>query len=68
MAEYKDCIGRDIAVGDRVGVAFSYSRASVGYIRVGKVVSFEPKFLVRWEADHQVSRPMEFSSKRMVLL
>jgi hypothetical protein len=67
MSEFKDCIDRPVAVGDRVGVAFSYSRASVGYIRIGTVETLEPKFLMRWE-DGKVSPPMVYNSKRMVIL
>jgi hypothetical protein len=66
--EYKDCIDRPVAVGDRVGVAFSFSRASVGYIRIGMVKSLEPEFRMRWEADGKVSPPMVYDSRRMVIL
>lgn len=67
----KDCIGRDIKVGDLVGVAFSYSRASVGYIRIGTVESFEPEFRMRWTDNRNVkpvSPPMVYDERRMVLL
>jgi hypothetical protein len=66
--DFKDCIDRPVSVGDRVGVAFSYSRASVGYIRIGTVETLEPNFLMRWEADGKVSPPMVYNSKRMVIL
>lgn len=68
MSDFKDCVGSDVTVGDRVGVAFSYSRASVGYIRIGHVESLEPKFLMRWEVDNKVSPPMVYNPKRMVRL
>lgn len=68
MSDFKDCIGSDVNVGDRVGVAFSYSRASVGYIRIGTVESLEPKFLMRWEVGNKVSPPMVYNPKRMVCL
>ncbi len=68
MAEFLDCIDRPVKVGDRVGVAFSYSRASVGYIRIGTVESLETKFQMRWEADGKVSPPMVYDSRRMVIL
>lgn len=67
----KDCIDRDVNVGDRVGVAFSYSRASVGYIRIGTVESLEPEFRMRWENNRNVkpvSPPMVYDSHRIVLL
>lgn len=67
-AEFKDCIDRPVAVGDRVGVAFSFSRASVGYIRIGTVVSLEPQFKMCWEADNKVSPAMVYDSRRMVIL
>lgn len=68
MSEFKDCIGRPVNVGDSVGVAFSYSRASVGYIRIGTVESLEPEFHMRWDADDKVSPPMVYNDKRMVRL
>ncbi|AVD99321.1 hypothetical protein SEA_BILLNYE_146 [Streptomyces phage BillNye] len=66
--DFVDCIGRPVAVGDRVGVAFSYSRASVGYIRIGRVKTLEPEFRMRWEADDKVSPPMVYDARRMVIL
>jgi len=66
----KDVTGQPIAVGDRVGVAFSYSRASVGYIRVGKVISLDP-FRMRWEDNKNVnpeSPPLAYSETRVVRL
>lgn len=65
---FEDCIGRPVHVGDRVGVAFSYSRASVGYIRIGTVESLEPEFRMRWEKNDKVSPPMVYDSRRMVIL
>jgi hypothetical protein len=64
---FKDCVGNQILVGDTVGVAFSYSRASVGYIRIGVVEQLEPEFRMRW-ADDKVSPPMVYNPVRMVLL
>jgi len=67
----KDCIGRDVKVGDRVGIAFSYSRASVGYIRIGTIESLEPEFRMRWEDNQNVkpvSPPMVYNPVRVVLL
>ena len=67
---FKDCIGREVHVGDRVGVAFSYSRASVGYIRVGTVETLEP-FHMRWEDNRNVKRvppEMVYNPDRLVLL
>ncbi len=68
LSEFNDCIGRAVEVGARVGVAFSYSRASVGYIRIGTVVSLEPQFKMCWEADSKVSPAMVYDSRRMVIL
>lgn len=65
--DYVDCIGRPLKVGDHVGVAFSYSRASVGYIRLGRIESLEP-FHMRWEESDKVSPQMVFNKDRMVLL
>jgi hypothetical protein len=66
---FVDCIGRSLKLGDRVGVAFSYSRASVGYIRIGTIeVLSNEEFKMRWEQDDKVSPPMAFNEKRMVLL
>lgn len=64
---FVDCIGRPLKVGDHVGVAFSYSRASVGYIRIGKIESLEP-LRMRWRNNNKVSPEMVFTSNRMVLV
>ena len=64
---FTDCIGRPLKVNDYVGVAFSYSRASVGYIRIGFIESLEP-FHMRWEKDDKVSPEMVFNPSRMVKL
>jgi len=65
---FVDCVGKALMQGDRVGVAFSYSRASVGWIKVGTIEELTPeRFLMRWE-NGDVSRPMKFDSNRMVLL
>lgn len=65
---FKDCIGRTICVGDLVGVAFSYSRASVGYIKVGHVVQLSPEFRMQWLNSDKQSPVMVYDEKRMVLL
>lgn len=66
---FADCIDRPLAVGDRVGVAFSYSRASVGYIKIGKVEILDAsEFRVTWEKGGKTSPPMVFDSKRLVKL
>lgn len=62
-----DCIGRPLAIGDRVGVAFSYSRASVGYIKVGIIHELDTGLRMEWE-DGKISPPMVFNEKRMVKL
>jgi len=67
MTEFVDCINRPLHVGQRVGVAFSYSQASVGYIRIGTIELLEP-FHMKWEKDGKVSPQMVFNSKRMVVL
>lgn len=67
MNEFVDCIGRPLHVGQRVGVAFSYSRASVGYIRVGEIKSLEPFHMI-WEVDSKTSPVMVFNKNRMVVL
>lgn len=67
MNDLLDVQGNKVRPGDRVGVAFSYSRASVGYIKIGTVVSVEPEFKVRWDND-KVSPPMAYNPKRLVLL
>jgi hypothetical protein len=65
--KFVDCIGREVHPGARVGVAFSYSRASVGYIRVGIVHSLEPEFHMQWE-DGKISPKMAYNKDRMVVL
>lgn len=67
MNEFEDCTGREVSVGDEVGVAFSYSRASVGWIKVGHVKSLEPRFHVEW-GDGKISPPMKYDSNRIVRL
>lgn len=67
MDEYVDCDGNPLHVGQRVGVAFSYSQASVGHIRIGRIESLDP-FHMRWEVDDKVSPKMVFSRRRMVAL
>jgi hypothetical protein len=65
---FEDCVGREVQVGHKVGVAFSYSRASVGYIRIGVVESLEPEFRMKWDLDGKVSPPMVYNPDRMVIL
>lgn len=67
MNDFVDCIGRPLKVGDAVGVAFSYSRASVGYIRLGTINSLEP-FRMQWQKNGKISPDMVFDKDRMVLL
>lgn len=71
--EFVDCLGRTLKVGDRVGVAFSYSQASVGYIRIGTIVNLagdrrRPELYMQWEGSDKFSPKMVFNEKRMVLL
>ena len=64
-----DVIGNELNAGDRVGIAFSYSRSSVGYIRVGTIVSLEPEFRVHWEDNkniNPVSPPLTITETRIV--
>lgn len=68
MTEFVDCINRPLYVGQRVGVAFSYSHASVGHIKIGTIESLSPFFKVKWEEDGKVSPTMRFNSNRMVVL
>jgi hypothetical protein len=64
---FEDCNKQKVEVGDWVGIAFSYSRASVGYIRVGTVESLEPEFKMRW-ANDKVSPPMVYNPVRVIRL
>jgi hypothetical protein len=64
---FEDVIGQQVNVGDICGVAFSWSHASVGYIRIGTVESLEPDFKMRWQ-DGKVSPKMVYNSVRMILL
>jgi hypothetical protein len=48
----KDVLGNDIVPGDRIGCAFSYSQASVGTIRLGKVVEIDDTGVDRWGQPH----------------
>lgn len=65
----KDVLNNDFTVGDRVAVAFSYSRASVGYMRLGTVeiidttATFESniEMKVRWD-DGRLSPAMKYGA------
>lgn len=66
----KDVLDQSFTVGDRVAVAFSYSRASVGYMRLGTVeivdtnakTEYDVKLRVRWEKDNKLSPPINYGS------
>lgn len=66
----KDVLDQDFTLGDRVAVAFSYSRASVGYMRLGTVEMIDTvahreediKLKVRWEKDNRLSPPIKYGS------
>lgn len=64
---FVDVVGKPVVVGSRVAVAFSYSRASVGHLRLGKVESLEP-FTVKWDGSDKVSPPMVYAESRVVVL
>lgn len=68
----KDVTGQNFTVGDRVVCAFSFSRASVGYLRLGTVEIVDPdngQLQVRWEKDNKLSPPMRYGdSSRWLLL
>ena len=64
---FEDVRGMPVRVGDKVGVAFSFSQASVGYIRLGEIVSLEP-FHVRWVDEDKVSPKMKYQAYRVVRL
>lgn len=66
-SEFKDCVGRDVNVGDRVAVAFALSK-SIGYVKVGTVESLEFKFRVRWDENNKISPPMKYKYNRVVLM
>lgn len=65
----KDLMSNEFDVGDRVVVAFSYSRASVGYMRIGVVEEIDDrdaryegdiKMRVRWDEDDKLSPRMKY--------
>lgn len=66
----KDVLNNNFTVGDRVAVAFSYSRASVGYMRLGTVEWIDTvahreediKLRVRWEKDNKLSPDIKYGS------
>ena len=56
-----DIFGTNLEVGQRIGCAFSYSQASVGYIRLGEIAEMGEDYIkVRWEADNRVSPKMVY--------
>ncbi len=71
-----DVLGRPVRVGSRVAIAFSYSRPSVGHLRIGKVETIEPEFTVRWEKEFlpsggrgkELSPPMVYSKTRVIVI
>jgi hypothetical protein len=75
----KDVLGRDLAIGQRVGVAFSYSQASVGHIRLGEIREmFEytapygrPETVLRiwWEHENVLSPKIKYgAASRWIIL
>jgi hypothetical protein len=58
----KDVLTNNFTIGDKVAVAFSYSRASVGYMRIGTVEIIDTavtreedvRLKIRWQ-DGQLS-------------
>lgn len=81
--ELLDCRDRPFKIGDLVGCAFSYSRASVGHIRIGTLVEIgvdetyyytEIVVKIKWSDDDKkspgkVSPVMKYGDKsRWVLL
>lgn len=66
----KDVLGKDLAVGQRVGCAFSYSQASVGYIRLGILEEMQQDYIkVRWENENRLSPKMKYGSNtRWIIL
>lgn len=73
--ELKDVRGTEFSTGAHVGVAFSYSRASVGYLRLGVVqeIGYDTYdgvvVKVLWDADGKVSPWIKYGDKkRWVLL
>lgn len=68
----KDVLGNTFTLGDRVAVAFSYSQASVGYMRLGTVEfidtankrsEYDIKLKVRWEKDNKLSPLINYGSE-----
>lgn len=64
MSFPNDVLGNTLAVGDRVGVAFSYSQASVGHIRLGIIEELNDEYdiRVRWAQDGALSPKIKYGS------
>jgi hypothetical protein len=66
-----DVLGQQLFVGARVACAFSYSHASVGYLRIGIIKSMddESSIVVNWEYTDTVSPKMKYGNEfRWVIL
>jgi hypothetical protein len=60
-----DVLGRPLVVGARVAVAFSYSRASVGHLRIGTIESMddEHSIVMSWEDNNgKLSPKMKYGA------
>lgn len=68
MSDFKDIQGYLLHPGDHVGVAFSISGSSYAKIRVGRIISLEPHFVVHWDKGEKDSQPMRFYEDRIVRL
>lgn len=80
MNKPTDILGKDLEVGQRVGVAFSYSQASVGHIRLGTIEEIDmghivyygsPEVIlrVRWENGNKLSPKIKYgNSNRWIVL
>lgn len=62
-----DVTGKEVSVGDHVGIAFSFSQASVGYIKLGVIETLNP-LTVKWDVTGKVSPKMVYNEKRIVIL
>lgn len=62
MVRY-DVLGQELRLGDRVACAFSYSQASVGYMRLGRIEEMEDDHVrIRWEESLKLSPKMNWGS------
>jgi hypothetical protein len=64
---FTDIQDNDVKIGDKCVIAFSYSRSSVGRLRLGRVKSLEP-FIVTWKDNAKDSPPMVFDTGRILVL